>query len=86
MVGRPPHPSPIGSADSADAEREKRSPRLDEIVRRLVHGFKARFFRGILPPHGASVWPGCRFVGLWISVFGFYPCPAVFAADHRLCG
>ena len=50
MVGRTPHPGPlpIGSADSADAERVKRSPRLDEIVRRMVHGFKARFYRGIL--------------------------------------
>src|SRR5215471_9304569 len=32
MVGRPPHPGPlpIGSADSADAEREKRSQPSDE--------------------------------------------------------
>jgi hypothetical protein len=31
MVGRTPHPGPlrIGSADSADAEREKRSLRQD---------------------------------------------------------
>ena len=43
MVGRTPHPGPlpIGSADSADAEREKRSQRPDEIVRRMVHGFNA---------------------------------------------
>jgi hypothetical protein len=50
MVERTPHPGPlpIGSADSADAEREKRSQRLDGIVRPMFHGFNARFFRGIL--------------------------------------
>ena len=46
--GTPPHAGPIGSADSAGTEREKRSPRLDEIMPRKVHGFNARFFRGIL--------------------------------------
>ena len=41
MVGRTPHPGPlpIGSADSADAEREKRPQRLDGIERGVVPGF-----------------------------------------------
>ncbi|HTB82937.1 MAG TPA: aminoacetone oxidase family FAD-binding enzyme [Candidatus Sulfotelmatobacter sp.] len=40
MVGRAPHPGPlpIGSADSADAEREKRSQRLVDGTHRVVHG------------------------------------------------
>ena len=48
MVERTPHPGPlpIGSANSADAEREKRSQRLDEIMRRMVQGFNARMVRG----------------------------------------
>ena len=52
MVERPPHPGPlpIGSADSADAEREKRSQRLGEVVRRMVQWFNARMFRGNLTP------------------------------------
>jgi len=56
MVGRTPHsgpnlglaPLPIGSADSADAEREKRTQRLDETVRRTVQGLNARMVRGNL--------------------------------------
>jgi len=31
----------IGSADSADAEGEKRTQRLGKITRRMVHGFNA---------------------------------------------
>jgi len=52
MVERTPHPGPlpIGSADSADAEREKRSQRLVAGVRRMVQWFNARMFRGILIP------------------------------------
>ena len=52
MVKRTPHPGPlpIGSADSADAEREKRSQRLGEVLSRVVQGFNARIFRGILVP------------------------------------
>jgi hypothetical protein len=39
----PPRPSPpLGSADSADAEREKRSQRFAAGPRWLVLGFKAR--------------------------------------------
>jgi hypothetical protein len=40
MVECTPHPGPlpIGSADSADAEREKHSQRLREIVRRKIQG------------------------------------------------
>jgi len=51
MDGRAPHPCPlpIGSADVADAEREKRSQRLAEIPRGVVHAFNAQtFLRGIL--------------------------------------
>jgi len=50
LVERTPHPGPlpIGSADSADAEREKRSQRLGDVLSRVVHGFNARIFRGIL--------------------------------------
>jgi hypothetical protein len=35
---------PIGSAGSADAEREKRSQRLGDVLSRVVQGFKARNF------------------------------------------
>ena len=44
MAGGAPHPGPlpIGSADSADAEREKRSLRQAVGMRRVVQGFKAR--------------------------------------------
>jgi hypothetical protein len=47
MVGRAPHPGPlpIGSADSADAEREKRSQRLEAGTRRVVEGFAGAGFR-----------------------------------------
>jgi hypothetical protein len=43
MVARTPHPGPlpIGSEDSADAEREKRSPRLGDLLSRVVQGFNA---------------------------------------------
>jgi len=34
-----PGPLPISSANFADAEREKRSQRLVEIMRRTVEGF-----------------------------------------------
>jgi len=39
MVERTPHPGPlpIGSADSADAERENRSQRLDVGMRRIAN-------------------------------------------------
>jgi hypothetical protein len=42
MVRRTPHPGPlpIGSADSADAEREKRSQRPDTGIGRVVEGFE----------------------------------------------
>ena len=52
MVEWTPHPGPlpIGSADSANAEREKRAQRLGKIVRRMVHGFDARMVRGNLSP------------------------------------
>src|SRR5580704_16984962 len=52
MVKRAPHPGPlpIGSADSADAEREKRSQRPGEVTRSVVQGFNARILRGILSP------------------------------------
>jgi hypothetical protein len=53
MVGRAPRPGPlpIGSADSTDAEREKRSLRQDVEMRRVVQGFNARTqARGILTP------------------------------------
>jgi len=45
MVERTPHPGPlpIGSADSADAEREKRSQRLDAGTPREVQGFEGKF-------------------------------------------
>ena len=48
MVERTPHPGPlpIGSADSAEAEREKRTQRLGKIVRRMVHGFMREGFGG----------------------------------------
>jgi len=48
MVGRTPHPGPlpIGSADSADAEREKRSQRLGDVLSRVVQGDKARVVSG----------------------------------------
>ncbi len=49
-----PGPLPIGSADSADAEREKRPQRLGKIVRRMVHGSNARMVRGILLPPARS--------------------------------
>ena len=50
MEKRTPHPGPlpIGSADSADAEREKRSQRPGEVSRLAVQGFNARMFRGNL--------------------------------------
>jgi len=50
MVERTPHPGPlpIGSADSADAEREKRSQRLGGVLSRVVQGFNTRNFREIL--------------------------------------
>jgi hypothetical protein len=50
MVERAPHPGPlpIGSADSADAEREKRSQRFGDVLSWVVQGFNARIFRGIL--------------------------------------
>ncbi len=52
MVEHAPHPGPlpIGSADSADAEREKRSQRRDVGKRQGVQKFKARnaSFRRIL--------------------------------------
>jgi hypothetical protein len=46
MVERAPHPGPlpIGSADSADAEREKRSQRLGDFWSWIVQGFNARNF------------------------------------------
>ena len=46
MVERTPHPGPlpIGSADSADAEREKRSQRLGDFWSWIVQGFNARNF------------------------------------------
>jgi hypothetical protein len=46
MDGRAPHPGPlpIGSADSADAEREKRSQRLDVVERGVVQGSNVRTF------------------------------------------
>ena len=58
---------PIGSADSADAEREKRSQRLGEVVRRMVQGFNARMFRGNPSPsrpnpHGLAGTAGGRLV------------------------
>jgi len=37
---------PIGSPDSADAEREKRSQRLGEIVRRMVPRLNAQMVSG----------------------------------------
>jgi hypothetical protein len=44
MVERTPHPGPlpIGSADSADAERENRSQRLGKVVQQVVQGFYER--------------------------------------------
>ena len=50
MVERAPHPGPlpIGSADSADAEREKRSQRLGDVLSWVVQGFKARMVQGNL--------------------------------------
>ena len=56
MVERAPHPVPlpIGSADSADAEREKRSQRLGDVLSRVVQGFNGRIFRGNLFPPPAS--------------------------------
>ena len=49
MVERTPHPGPlpIGSADFADAEREKHTRRLGKIVHRMVHGFIARMIRAV---------------------------------------
>ena len=49
MVERTPHPGPlpIGSADSADAEREKRSQRLGDVLSWVAQGFNARIFREI---------------------------------------
>ncbi len=46
MVEHAPHPGPlpIGSADAADAEREKRSQRQDVGKRQGVQRFKARNF------------------------------------------
>ena len=41
IVGRTPHPGPL-PIGSADAERGKRSLRLDDGLRRVVQGFKAR--------------------------------------------
>jgi len=43
MVKRTPHPGPlpIGSADSADAEREKRSRRYDEFTPWFIGVFGA---------------------------------------------
>ena len=72
MVGRTPHPGPlpIGSADSADAEREKRSQRLDEIVRRIVHGFmvgweckQIYYFSSWIQTIEAPKRPACRAFG-----------------------
>jgi tetratricopeptide (TPR) repeat protein len=42
MVKPAPHPGPlpIGSADSADAEREKRSQRQDDVLRQVIRVFK----------------------------------------------
>jgi hypothetical protein len=43
MMGTPlPGPLPIGSADSADAEREKRFQRFADGLRWVVLGFNAR--------------------------------------------
>jgi len=46
MVERTPHPGPlpIGSADSADAEREKGSQRLGDALSLVIQGFNARNF------------------------------------------
>jgi hypothetical protein len=43
MVGRAPHPGPlpIGSADSTDAERKKRSLHQDVGMHRVVQGINA---------------------------------------------
>ena len=41
IVRRTPHPSPV-PIGSSDAEREKRSLLLDDGLRRVVQGFKAR--------------------------------------------
>jgi hypothetical protein len=41
MVGHTPHPGPL-PIGSADAEREKRSLRPDDGLRRVVQEFKAR--------------------------------------------
>jgi len=50
MVEHTPHPAPlpIGSADSADAEREKRTQRLGKITRRMGRVANARMLQGIL--------------------------------------
>jgi hypothetical protein len=57
MVERTPHPGPlpIGSADSADAERGKRSQRLVDVQSRVVQGVNARIFRGILLPQEKEI-------------------------------
>jgi len=49
--GTSPLPSPhFAPPTPQNAEWEKRSQRLGEIVRRTVHGFKARMVRGNLDP------------------------------------
>ena len=57
--GTSPRPSPhFAPPTPQNAEREKRSQRLVEIVRRMVHWFNARMVRGNLSP-GESA--GVRF-------------------------
>ena len=62
MFGRTPHPGPlpIGSADFADAEREKRSQRLGDVLSRVVQGFNVRIVSGRSHPNLFPLGEGIR--------------------------